>query len=122
MTNLQRKPNKNYNNSIKAWLVVLNKTRIPEVVLAVQPDVVLDVVPDVQPDAVPNVQPDLVPNYSLSVFSRRLFMQGISNIKIIEIWENISVTVVPDVVPDVQPDVVPDVQPDVMNVLEVLSR
>ena len=47
--------------------------------LDVQPDVVLDVVPD--------VQPDLVPNYCLLAFSTRLFMQGISNVKIIEIWE-----------------------------------
>ncbi len=36
---------KNYNNSIRAWLVVLYN--MPEVV------------PDVQPDAVPDVQPDV---------------------------------------------------------------
>ncbi len=53
--------NKNYNNSIRAWLVVLNKT-IPEVVPDVQLDVVPDVVPDVQPDVVPDVQPDEVPD------------------------------------------------------------
>ncbi len=54
----KKKLNKNYNNSIRAWLVVLYN--IPEVVPDVQPDAV----PDVQPDVDADVQPDvmLLPN------------------------------------------------------------
>ncbi len=40
--------NKNYNNSIRAWLV--GPTTIPEVAPDVQPDVVLDIQPDVTSD------------------------------------------------------------------------
>ncbi len=71
----KKKRNKNYNNSIRAWLVVLYK--IPEVV------------PDVQPDAVRDVQPDVVPDVELDVVP--------------DVEPDVESDVVPDAVPYVQP-------------------